>query len=93
MVLRVSADAGPATAMARQARPAAVPRCRPRPLFVMCMAGNLAGVGDRWRRSQGTYALRVSELGADCLVCEASWLPEEFHWLARLLGCEAPPAV
>ncbi len=37
-------------------------------------------------------ALRVSELGADCLACGASWSPEEFHWLARLLGCEELPA-
>jgi hypothetical protein len=36
-------------------------------------------------------AMRVSELGAECLACEASWSPDEFHFLARLLGCEALP--
>lgn len=38
-------------------------------------------------------ALRVSEGGCDCSACHAGWTPDEFHWLARLLGCEALPAV
>ncbi|MGE5697180.1 MAG: hypothetical protein ACM4D3_18710 [Candidatus Sericytochromatia bacterium] len=32
--------------------------------------------------------LRVSEAGCTCLGCGALWAPAEFHWLARLLGCE-----
>src|SRR5262249_13326036 len=34
-------------------------------------------------------ALRVSERGCECGACHAHWQPEEFHWLARLIGCEA----
>ncbi|MCH9737076.1 MAG: hypothetical protein K0U78_21405 [Actinomycetia bacterium] len=50
-----------------------------------------------YRRSSGgetvrSDALRVSEHGAECLACRANWPPEEFHWLARLLGCEELPA-
>ena len=37
-------------------------------------------------------ALRVSELGCKCLSCGAAWAPSEFHWLARLLGCDPLPA-
>ena len=37
-------------------------------------------------------ALRVSETGGKCLVCGAFWPPEKFEWLAKLLGCEPPPA-
>ncbi len=37
-------------------------------------------------------ALRVSEDGCDCLACGANWPPQEFHWLARLLGCDELPA-
>ena len=39
-----------------------------------------------------TRALRVSESGCRCLACGASWGPDRFHWLARLLGCPALPA-
>jgi len=38
-----------------------------------------------------TDALKVSEDGCECSGCRASWAPDEFHWLARLLGCEALP--
>ncbi len=37
-------------------------------------------------------ALRVSEHDAECMACRANWSPGEFHWLARLLGCEELPA-
>ncbi len=37
-------------------------------------------------------ALRVSEDGARCEACWAFWSPNQFHWLARLLGCEPLPA-
>ncbi|MGE5697104.1 MAG: hypothetical protein ACM4D3_18300 [Candidatus Sericytochromatia bacterium] len=37
-------------------------------------------------------ALRVSENGCTCSACGAFWPPEQFHWLAQLLGCEALPA-
>jgi hypothetical protein len=37
-------------------------------------------------------ALRVSEIGCRCGACGASWDPDQFHWLARLLGCPALPA-
>jgi hypothetical protein len=43
------------------------------------------GAGDRVR----VRALRVSEAGCECQACKAFWGPEQFHWLARLLGC--PP--
>jgi hypothetical protein len=46
------------------------------------------GAGERIR----TRALRVSESGCRCLACGASWGPDRFHWLARLLGCPALPA-
>lgn len=36
--------------------------------------------------------LRVSENGCRCQACQAFWEPSEFHWLARLLGCEPLPA-
>ncbi len=48
----------------------------------------------RRSRSEETVrsdALRVSESGAECLGCRAVWEPAEFHWLARLLGCDALP--
>ncbi|MGE5698305.1 MAG: hypothetical protein ACM4D3_24570 [Candidatus Sericytochromatia bacterium] len=37
-------------------------------------------------------ALRVSENGCWCQACQAFWEPTEFHWLARLPGCEPLPA-
>lgn len=41
-----------------------------------------------------SWALRVSEDGARCVApgCGATWLPSEFEWLARLLGCPELPA-
>lgn len=39
-----------------------------------------------------TDALRLTEDGCSCLGCRASWTPDEYHFLARLLGCEALPA-
>jgi uncharacterized protein with PIN domain len=38
-----------------------------------------------------SWALRMPEDGCDCLGCRAFWPPEEFHWLARLLGCAPLP--
>ncbi|MGD9621986.1 MAG: hypothetical protein AB7G47_13190 [Mycolicibacterium sp.] len=51
-----------------------------------------------YRRTSGgetvrTDALKVSEDGCECAACKAVWQPAEFHWLARLLGCEALPSV
>jgi hypothetical protein len=37
-------------------------------------------------------ALKVSETGCWCGACQAFWSPDQFHWLARLLGCPALPA-
>lgn len=39
-----------------------------------------------------TWALRVSEDGARCQSCDATWAPEQFEFLATLLGCPALPA-
>lgn len=36
--------------------------------------------------SVSSAALRVSEVGCQCLACRAFWPPSEFGWLARLLG-------
>ena len=36
-------------------------------------------------------ALQLTEAGCRCAECHATWVPSEFHWLARLLGCEALP--
>ncbi|MGD9618668.1 MAG: hypothetical protein AB7G47_01815 [Mycolicibacterium sp.] len=49
-----------------------------------------------YRRTKGgeqirADALKVSEAGCECSSCSAVWEPAEFHWLARLLGCEALP--
>ena len=49
-----------------------------------------------YRRNSGgetlrTDALRVSEDGCSCSACDAAWTPDQFHWLARLLGCDALP--
>lgn len=48
------------------------------------------GVKQTVRRRDGelvrTPALTVSELGAECGACRASWSPAEFDWLARLLA-------
>lgn len=38
-----------------------------------------------------TWTLRVSEAGARCLGCDASWQPEQFGFLAKLLGCPELP--
>ncbi len=48
----------------------------------------------RRSRSEETVrsdCLRVSEAGAECLRCRAEWAPDQFEWLARLLGCPALP--
>jgi len=37
-------------------------------------------------------ALRVSEAGARCLACRASWEPAKLEFLAKLLGLPALPA-
>ncbi len=37
-------------------------------------------------------ALLVTEDGAECLGCGSVWPPSEYHFLARLLGCEPVPA-
>jgi len=39
-----------------------------------------------------TAALRVSEAGARCLACRASWEPGQLEFLAKLLGLPALPA-
>ncbi len=49
-----------------------------------------------YRRSSGgetvrSNALRVSEHGAERLACRAHWPPDQFHWLAKLLGCAELP--
>lgn len=49
-----------------------------------------------YRRNSGgetvrTDALTVAEDGCVCAACRAVWEPAEFHFLARLLGCEALP--
>ena len=55
--------------------------------------------GERWavrRDSAGELVrvrvLKVSETGCKCQACGASWGPDRFEWLARLLGCPALPA-
>ena len=58
------------------------PRCRAR----FAYHANRAGENVR------TRALRVSEDGCTCGECGAFWSPEQFHWLARLLGCQPLPA-
>lgn len=45
------------------------------------------GVGESVRR----WALSVSENGARCAACDAEWSPDQFEFLARLLGCPALP--
>ena len=50
-----------------------------------------------YRRSGGgesvrSWALRVSETGCECLGCRAFWGPDQFEFLARLLGCPALPS-
>lgn len=32
------------------------------------------------------YALRASDTGAQCLACNATWTPDQYRFLARLLG-------
>jgi hypothetical protein len=38
------------------------------------------------------WALRVSGEGCVCVKCRAWWSPDQFDWLAKLLGCQALPA-
>jgi predicted RNA-binding Zn-ribbon protein involved in translation (DUF1610 family) len=53
--------------------------------------------GEQWSyRHSGAeevrgWALRLTEDGCECSACRAFWAPTEFHWLARLLGCESLP--
>ena len=47
------------------------------------------GSGERVR----SRALRVTSDGCTCLACGASWNPDRFEFLARLLGCAALPSV
>lgn len=37
------------------------------------------------------WALRLDESGCACSVCRAFWPPDQFEFLARLLGCEPLP--
>lgn len=46
------------------------------------------GVGEPVR----VWALQVSEHGCRCQACRAEWQPEQFEFLARLLGLPALPA-
>jgi len=39
-----------------------------------------------------SWCLQISEDGCRCQVCRAAWLPEQFEFLAKLLGCPALPA-
>jgi hypothetical protein len=57
------------------------PRCSER------FAYHRDGADERVR----TRALRVSESGCRCLACGATWGPDRFHWLARLIGAPALP--
>ena len=47
------------------------------------------------RRINGEIArvdtLKLTEAGCECAECRATWAPSEFHFLARLLGCESLP--
>lgn len=62
--------------------PMACPRCNAKHAY----RDNSSGEHVRSR------ALKVSETGARCLACGSFWPPEQFGWLAQLLGCEALPA-
>jgi hypothetical protein len=44
--------------------------------------------GDEWTRA---WALKVTEDGCSCQVCRAVWPPNQYEFLARLLGCVALP--
>lgn len=54
--------------------------------------------GETWSYRQNAgeavraWALRVSEDGCTCLGCRAFWTPDQFEWLAKLLGCEPLPS-
>jgi hypothetical protein len=54
--------------------------------------------GEKWAyRHSGAevvraWALKVTETGCECLACRAYWPPDQFEWLARLLGCEPLPS-
>jgi hypothetical protein len=47
---------------------------------------------DSTGESVRVWALRASVDGCMCLACRALWPPDQFDWLARLLGCPALPA-
>lgn len=46
-----------------------------------------------YRRRDGetltSAALMVSELGAECMACSATWTTEQLPFLATLLGCQS----
>jgi hypothetical protein len=44
--------------------------------------------GDEWVR---VWSLKVTEEGCECQGCRAFWPPNQFEWLAKLLGCAALP--
>lgn len=55
------------------------------------------GTKQVYRRNQvgetvRVWALQVSEDGARCQGCEAAWQPEQFEFLAKLLGLPPLPA-
>jgi hypothetical protein len=56
------------------------PRCAKRYVYRLSAGENVR-----------SWALRISEDGARCQSCRATWLPQEFEWLARLLGCPELP--
>lgn len=63
------------------------------PLRMCCPVCNQRYIYRRSRSEETVRsdALRVSESGAECLGCRAEWAPDQFEWLARLLGCPALP--
>lgn len=63
--------------------PMPCPRCGAR------VAYRSSTYGERVR----SRALRVTSSGCTCLACGATWGPDQFHWLARLLGCPVLPGV
>lgn len=76
------AATGLLTPEARVYLPIPCPRCNAR------VAYRYNSNGEQVR----SRALKVSETAAKCLACGSFLPPDQFGWLAQLLGCEALPA-
>ena len=70
------------------------------PAHIKSFAAACPNCGERWSRRlvDGEWVRSpvlniVADVGCSCLACNSRWRPDQYTFLARLLGCEAPEGV